>query len=47
MRKRYAGAEIELRHEIQALSVDVTTLTGDIIEIDNPVSRIEERLERR
>jgi hypothetical protein len=47
MRKRYAGAEIELRHEIQALSVDVTTLTGNVIEIDKPLSRIEERLDHR
>ena len=35
----------EIRGDIRALRAELTTLTGKVIEIDNRLTRIEERME--
>ena len=37
----------EFREEIRAIRADITALTGKVIEMDNRLTRIEERLEHR
>ena len=41
------GLRAEFREDMRALRADLNTLTGKVIEIDNRLTRIEERLEHR
>jgi hypothetical protein len=44
-REDMRGMRSEFRDEMRALRGDLTTLTGKVIEIDNRLTRIEERME--
>ena len=41
------GMRSDIREDMRALRTDLNTLTGKVIEIDNRLTRIEERLEHR
>ena len=41
------GMHTGLREDMRAMRADLNTLTGKVVEIDNRLTRIEERLEHR
>ena len=41
------GMRADFREDMRALCADLNTLTGKVVGIDNRLTRIEERLERR
>jgi hypothetical protein len=41
------GLRADFREEMRAVRADLNTLTGKVVEIDNRLTRIEERLEHR
>jgi len=40
------GMRSEVREEVRGIRADLSTLTGKVIEMDNRLTRIEERMER-
>jgi len=47
MREDLRAQRSGFREDMQGLRADLTTLTGKVIEIDNRLTRIEERLEHK
>jgi hypothetical protein len=41
------GLRADFREDMRAVRADLNTLTGTVVEIDNRLTRIEERLEHR
>jgi len=41
------GLRADFREDMRAMRADLNTLTGKVVEIDNRLTRIEERLEHR
>jgi hypothetical protein len=46
-REDMIGLRAEFREDMRAMRADLNILTGKVIEIDNRLTRIEERLEHR
>ena len=44
-REDLRAMRLEFREEMRAIRIDLNTLTGKVIEIDNRLTRIEERME--
>lgn len=47
LREEMQNLRSEFRQDMNALRADLTLLTGKVIEIDNRLTRIEERLEHK